>query len=83
MITDPKINGLYGGHADSILRVQECKGKRFMVLRNPWGASEWTGAGSKEWVGEWLDVLKELNHVFGDDGEFVMECKLGTFLYII
>ena len=77
-IPDPKVNGLYGGHAYSVLRVKECKSKRFVVLRNPWGASEWTGAwadGSKEWVGEWLDVLKELDHVFGDDGEFVMECK--------
>ena len=78
VIENPKVNGLYGSHAYSILRVKECKGKRFIVLRNPWGASEWTGAwadGSKEWVGEWLDVLKELDHVFGDDGEFVMECK--------
>jgi len=54
------------------------------VLRNPWGASEWTGAwgdGSKEWTGEWLDVLGELNYVFGDDGEFVMEYSdfLDTF----
>ena len=72
------MNGLLGSHAYSILRVKECKGKRFVVIRNPWGASEWTGAwgdGSKEWVGEWLDVLKELDHVFGDDGEFVMECR--------
>jgi len=28
--------------------------------------------GSKEWVGEWVNVLKELDHVFGDDREFVM-----------
>ena len=78
VVENPKVNGLIGSHAYSILRVKECKGKRFIVLRNPWGASEWTGAwgdGSKEWVGEWLDVLKELDHIFGDDGEFVMECK--------
>ncbi|KAF8802683.1 cysteine proteinase [Phlegmacium glaucopus] len=80
----PDVNGLIGGHAYSILRVKKCKGKRFVVLRNPWGASEWTGAwgdGSKEWVGKWLDVLKELDHVFGDDGEFVMEYSdfLDTF----
>lgn len=64
-----------------------------MVLRNPWGKKEWTGAwsdGSKLWTqdlkGEtggkekatkedWTEVLKELDHVLGDDGEFVMECK--------
>jgi hypothetical protein len=85
VIEDPKVNGLYGSHAYSILRVKECKGKRFIVLRNPWGASEWTGAwgdGSKEWVGEWLDVLKELDHVFGDDGEFVMECKFFRMFFL-
>ena len=80
----PKVKGLIGSHAYSILRAKECRGKRFVMCRNPWGQSEWTGAwgdGSKEWSGEWLEVLKELPHEFGDDGEFVMECKLGTFLY--
>ncbi|KAJ3500420.1 hypothetical protein NLJ89_g9806 [Agrocybe chaxingu] len=83
-LTDPEdlsehnltMRGLYGGHAYAVLRVKECKGKRFVVLRNPWGMAEWTGAwsdGSKEWQGEWLEVLKELDHVLGDDGEFVME----------
>lgn len=70
------VQGLMGGHAYSILRVKECRGKRFIVLRNPWGDSEWTGRwsdGSKEWTGEWLQVLKELDHEMGDDGEFVME----------
>ena len=84
VITDPKVNGLYGGHAYSVLRVKECNGKRFIVCRNPWGKSEWTGPwadGSKQWIGEWLDVLKELDHVFGDDGEFVMECKCLLILY--
>jgi hypothetical protein len=49
-----------------------------VVLRNPWGDSEWTGKwsdGSKEWTEEWLPALKELQHKFGDDGEFVMECE--------
>ncbi|KAF8811467.1 cysteine proteinase [Phlegmacium glaucopus] len=46
--------------------------KRFVVVRNPWGKSEWTGRwsdGSKEWKPEWL----KLGHTSGDDGQFVME----------
>lgn len=72
----PKVQGLFGDHAYSVLRAVECKGKRFVVLRNPWGQSEWTGRwadGSKEWSGEWLKILPELGHEFGDDGQFVME----------
>ncbi|KAF9529624.1 hypothetical protein CPB83DRAFT_260499 [Crepidotus variabilis] len=71
-------SGLVPGHAYSVLRVQECRGKRFLVLRNPWGKFEWTGPwsdGSKEWTGEWIGVLKELGHSLGDDGAFVMEYK--------
>ncbi|KAJ7155793.1 cysteine proteinase [Mycena filopes] len=72
------VKGLYGGHAYSVLRAVEVKGKRFVVVRNPWGKSEWTGAwsdGAKEWTQEWLAVLPELGHTFGDDGQFVMEYK--------
>lgn len=73
------VGGLYGSHAYSILKVKECRGKRFVVLRNPWGRTEWTGAwsdGSKEWMGiEGREILKELDHALGDDGEFVMECR--------
>ncbi|KAJ7125786.1 cysteine proteinase [Mycena crocata] len=72
------INGLHGSHAYSVLRAVEAKGKRFVVVRNPWGESEWTGPwsdGSKEWTPEWLAVLPELGHSFGDDGQFVMEYK--------
>ncbi|KAJ6471924.1 hypothetical protein C8R45DRAFT_1013561 [Mycena sanguinolenta] len=73
---DVTVNGLIGGHAYSVLRAVEYHGKRFVVLRNPWGDSEWTGPwsdGSKEWTEEWLPALKVLQHKFGDDGEFVME----------
>ncbi|KAJ7753130.1 cysteine proteinase [Mycena maculata] len=73
---DLTVNGLIGGHAYSVLRAVEYRGKRFVVLRNPWGDSEWTGRwsdGAKEWTEEWLPALKELQHAFGDDGEFVME----------
>ncbi|KAJ7065517.1 cysteine proteinase [Mycena amicta] len=73
-----RISGLVGNHSYSVLRAREVRGKRFVVVRNPWGESEWTGAwsdGSKEWTKEWLDVLPELGHSFGDDGQFVMEYK--------
>lgn len=72
------VNGLFGGHAYSVLRAVEYNGKRFIVIRNPWGKSEWTGPwsdGSKEWTAEWLPALKEIGHSFGDDGQFVMECE--------
>jgi hypothetical protein len=74
----PTVNGLIGNHAYSILRAVECSGKRFVVIRNPWGESEWTGPwsdGSKEWTPEWLQRLPALGHSFGDDGQFVMECE--------
>ncbi|KAK0437266.1 uncharacterized protein EV420DRAFT_1588780 [Desarmillaria tabescens] len=70
------VSGLMGGHAYSVLRAVECKGKRFVVVRNPWGFSEWTGPwsdGSKQWTPEWLEILPQLGHSFGDDGQFVME----------
>jgi hypothetical protein len=60
-----------------VLRAVEYNGQRFVVVRNPWGASEWTGRwsdGSKEWTAEWMGALTALGHEFGDDGEFVMEC---------
>ena len=73
------MDGLIGSHSYSVLRAVECKGKRFVVVRNPWGRSEWTGRwsdGSKEWTPEWLEILPDLQHEFGDDGQFVMECEL-------
>ncbi|KAG6911017.1 hypothetical protein DXG01_005432 [Tephrocybe rancida] len=77
-VAQPTVNGLMGGHAYSVLRAVEYKGKRFVVIRNPWGQCEWTGPwsdGSKEWTSEWLAALPLLEHSFGDDGEFVMEYK--------
>ncbi|KAJ7648340.1 cysteine proteinase [Mycena polygramma] len=75
---DATIEGLHGNHAYSVLRAVKVKGKRFVVVRNPWGESEWTGPwsdGAKEWTPEWLAILPELGHSFGDDGQFVMEYK--------
>lgn len=71
------INGLIPAHSYSVLRAVEVKGKKFLVIRNPWGKSEWTGPwsdGAAEWTSEWLPILPNLGHAFGDDGEFVMEC---------
>ncbi|KAF8194982.1 hypothetical protein BJ912DRAFT_1085652 [Pholiota molesta] len=75
-VAKPTVQGLIPSHAYSVLRARESKGKRFVVIRNPWGDSEWTGPwadGSKEWKGKWFQVLDELQHEFGDDGKFVME----------
>ncbi|KAG7093328.1 hypothetical protein E1B28_007008 [Marasmius oreades] len=72
------LSGLKSNHSYSVLRAVEYNGKRFVIVRNPWGHSEWTGNwsdGSKEWTREWLDALPALGHVFGNDGQFVMEYK--------
>lgn len=67
--------GVHKDHAYSVLKAVEVKGKRFVLCRNPWGKSEYTGPwsdGSKEWTPEWLSLL---DHKFGDDGQFWMEYK--------
>ncbi|KAH7337137.1 hypothetical protein B0J17DRAFT_600095 [Rhizoctonia solani] len=72
------INGLFEGHDYSVIAALEVNGKRFLRIRNPWGKVEWTGAwsdGSKEWTAEWLALLPQLQHKFGNDGEFLMEYK--------
>jgi len=76
------VQGLFGAPAYSVLRAVECHGKRFVIVRNPWGTSEWNGRwadGSKEWTQEWLNYLPEIGHNFGDDGQFVMECRFFHF----
>lgn len=73
-----KISGLRGNHAYCIVRAVECNGKRFVILREPLGDSQWTGPwsdGSKEWTSEWLAFLPELGHSFEDDGQFIMLCR--------
>lgn len=63
-------DGIYGDHAYSILRA-ECYGEeRLLMIMNPWGHAEWNGPwsdGSSQWTAE---AIKELGHVFGDDGVF-------------
>ncbi|EJC98426.1 cysteine proteinase [Fomitiporia mediterranea MF3/22] len=73
---DGKVKGILPGHAYTIIKAVEFRGKKFLKIRNPWGSSEWTGRwsdGSKEWTQEWLSALAPLEHQFGDDGVFVME----------
>ncbi|KAI5120453.1 hypothetical protein M0805_008500 [Coniferiporia weirii] len=70
------VNGIITGHAYTVLKAVEFRGKRFLKIRNPWGMSEWNGRwsdGSREWTEEWLAALKPLEHKFGDDGMFIME----------
>ncbi|KAI1642724.1 cysteine proteinase [Daldinia loculata] len=62
--------GIYELHAYSIMKAVDIDGQRLVLLKNPWGKGEWTGAwsdGSKEWTAEWM---VKLNHRFGDDGNF-------------
>lgn len=72
----PKRQGIIEGHAYSIMRAVEAAGEKLVLLRNPWGESEWTGPwsdGSKEWTPAWME---RLDHKFGDDGVFWMSCEL-------
>ncbi|KAK0638782.1 hypothetical protein B0T16DRAFT_431877 [Cercophora newfieldiana] len=67
--------GIVEQHAYSVMRAVEMDGERLLLLKNPWGKSEWKGAwsdGSKEWTPEWL---RKLDHRFGDDGAFWISYK--------
>ncbi|KAL2074912.1 hypothetical protein VTL71DRAFT_8692 [Oculimacula yallundae] len=64
--------GIQDGHAYSVLRAVEYKGERLLMIKNPWGDTEWNGRwsdGSKEWTAE---ALKELDFTFGNEGIFWM-----------
>lgn len=72
------VDGLVGNLSHSVVKAIEIRGKRFVVLRDPWGEAGWEGPwsdGSKEWTSEWLEILPELGHSFGGSGQFVMECE--------
>ncbi|KAF9480346.1 cysteine proteinase [Pholiota conissans] len=77
-VKNATVDGLVGNLSHSVVKAVEIRGKRFIVLRDPWGEAGWEGPwsdGSKEWTTEWLTVLPELGHSFGGKGQFVMEYK--------
>lgn len=64
--------GIQDGHAYSVLRAIEYNGERLLLVKNPWGDTEWNGRwsdGSKEWTPE---ALKDLGFTFGNEGIFWM-----------
>lgn len=82
-VKNATVDGLVGNLSHSVVRAVEIRGKRFVVLRDPWGDAGWEGPwsdGSKEWTTEWLASLPELGHSFGGSGQFIMECKF-SYLY--
>uniref|UniRef100_A0A8H7XM98 Calpain catalytic domain-containing protein n=1 Tax=Psilocybe cubensis TaxID=181762 RepID=A0A8H7XM98_PSICU len=77
-VRNASVDGLVGNLSHSVVKAVEIRGKRFVVLRDPWGTAGWDGPwsdGSKEWTKEWLEILPELGHSFGGKGQFVMEYK--------
>lgn len=63
-------DGIHGSHAYSILRAVEYDGNRLVLVKNPWGKSEWNGPwsdGSSKWTAK---SIADLDHKFGDDGIF-------------
>ncbi|KAI9746078.1 MAG: hypothetical protein M1818_000759 [Claussenomyces sp. TS43310] len=68
-------DGIHGGHAYSILQAREYNDERLLMVRNPWGESEWNGPwsdGSAQWTAQ---SIKDLGHTFGDDGVFWIPYK--------
>jgi hypothetical protein len=55
--------------------------ERLVLVRNPWGNSEWTGKfcdGSKEMTPE---LMLRLDYRCGNDGVFYMPCKFLFFFF--
>ncbi|XP_005093816.2 calpain-9 [Aplysia californica] len=69
-------NGLYSGHAYSILKIKEVDTregtKTILHMRNPWGRGEWNGAWA-DGTREWYSLRREdrtSTYRTRDDGEF-------------
>jgi hypothetical protein len=84
---NPCLNILLIDEPFYITKALEIAGRRFLLMRNPWGqkVNEWTGrwgTGSPEWTSEWLKrvIDGEFNPFqFGQEGRFIMECKPDLF----
>jgi len=51
-VKNATVDGLVGNLSPLIVKAFGIKGKRFVVLRDPWGEAGWEGPwsdGSKEW----------------------------------
>jgi hypothetical protein len=67
--------GFVGGHAYAVLKHFEEGDLKLLKIRNPWGEKEWEGDwadGSRQWTPE---MMRKLDHTFGDDGVFWMTYK--------
>lgn len=67
--------GVVANHAYAVLKTWEEGDLKLVKLRNPWGETEWDGDwsdGSKLWT---PDMMRKLDHTFGDDGVFWMNYK--------
>jgi len=54
-VKNAAVDGLVGSLSCSIVKADEIKGERFVVLRDPWGEAGWEcpwSDGSKEWTEE-------------------------------
>ncbi|QIW99603.1 hypothetical protein AMS68_005121 [Peltaster fructicola] len=68
--------GIVPYHAYTVLEAWSEGDLKLLKVRNPWGEGEYTDGdwsdGSKEWTPE---MMRKLNHTFGNDGVFWMSYK--------
>ena len=75
--------GIEDTHAYSVLKAVNYKKNRLLLVKNPWGKSEWNGPwsdGSREWTPE---AMKDLDYRFDDDGIFWMPYGMNTKLFLL
>jgi len=65
-------HGIASSHAYTVLQAWEEGSLRLLKIKNPWAEEEWDQAwsdGSEKWTPE---MMKKLDHKFGNDGVFWM-----------
>ena len=74
---DPSIEstGLVANHAYSILSTHQYKDESLVLIRNPWGKKEWTGAWSDHDRKTKNLRKRTLKHEDSEDGVFVIPMK--------